>query len=142
MRKAFGFSLIELMIVIAIMGILISLALPAYNNHYKRSKFVEVVLATNTLQRNVEICFYTKHALANCDTFAKLGANKSDYISPKFISNIEISTSSNYQITATASGEASISSSGDTYIMLATIRSNQLQWALSPTSTCISEGTC
>ncbi len=143
MRKAYGFSLIELMITIAIMGILISLALPAYNNHYKRAKFTEVVLASNALQRNIEICFYTKGSLNNCNTFSKLGTNKSNFLAPEFISDIEITnTTQSIQIKSTASNKASISSAGDTYIMLATINANQLQWELLATSTCIKEGTC
>ena len=143
MRKALGFSLIELMITIAIMGILVSLALPAYNNHYKRAKFTEVVLATNALQRAIEVCFYTKETLNNCDSFNKIGASKSDYLAPNFIANIEISnTASSYTITSTASSEASLSNTGDTYIMIANINANQLQWELSSTSSCISEGTC
>ncbi|MBB1301594.1 prepilin-type N-terminal cleavage/methylation domain-containing protein [Pseudoalteromonas sp. SR44-8] len=143
MRKALGFSLIELMITIAIVGILVSLALPAYNNHYKRAKFTEVVLATNALQRAIEVCFYARETLNNCDSFSKIGTNKSNYLAPKFIANIEIlNTAGNYKITSTASSEASISNAGDTYIMVANINANQLQWELSSASTCISEGTC
>ncbi|MEH6731981.1 MAG: prepilin-type N-terminal cleavage/methylation domain-containing protein [Pseudoalteromonas distincta] len=143
MRKAYGFSLIELMIVIAIMGILISLALPAYNNHFKRSKFTQVVLSSNALQRHVEICFYTKHTLNECDTFEKVGLRKTDFTAPIYVNDIEITnSSSSLNIKTTASAESSISSSGDTYIMEGTVKSNQLQWQLSSNSSCISEGTC
>ena len=143
MIKPKGFTLIELMMIIAIIGILISLALPAYNNNFKRAKFTEVVLASSALQRAIEVCFYTKETLDNCDSFTKVGIKKSDYTTPNFIANIEISNSSGtFTLTSTASSEASKSNSGDTYIMLANVNSNQLLWELSSASTCISEGTC
>ncbi len=49
-----GFTLIELMIVVAIIGILAAVALPAYQDYTKRSKVSEVVLAASACRTNIQ----------------------------------------------------------------------------------------
>ncbi len=48
-----GFTLIELMIVVAIIGILAAVALPAYQDYTKRAKMSEVILAASSCRTSV-----------------------------------------------------------------------------------------
>ena len=48
-----GFTLIELMIVVAIIGILAAVALPAYQDYTKRAKVTEVVLAASSCRTTI-----------------------------------------------------------------------------------------
>ena len=54
-----GFTLIELMIVVAIIGILAAVALPAYQDYTKRAKLSEVILAASACRTSITEVFQT-----------------------------------------------------------------------------------
>ena len=82
MKKQQGFTLIELMIVVAIIGILAAIALPAYQDYTNRAKASEVVLAASSVRTCVtELNQSGFENYSSCDNEpAGDGANISQYV--------------------------------------------------------------
>ncbi|MDX8386581.1 MAG: prepilin-type N-terminal cleavage/methylation domain-containing protein [Gallionella sp.] len=80
-----GFTLIELMIVVAIIGILAAVAIPAYSDYTKKAKATELVQGSAALKTAVEICIADDGVLSgatasNCDAGGNLADGTSNGI--------------------------------------------------------------
>lgn len=62
-----AFTLIELMIVVAIIAILATIAIPTYNNYTKKAAMSELLQAATSYKSDVEICIYNKGKATGCD---------------------------------------------------------------------------
>jgi type IV pilus assembly protein PilA len=62
-----GFTLLEMMIVIAIIGILISIALPSYRRYTQRAHFSEIVQALAPYKVGVEECYQVTDSFDTCN---------------------------------------------------------------------------
>ncbi|MDD5460705.1 MAG: prepilin-type N-terminal cleavage/methylation domain-containing protein [Methylococcales bacterium] len=134
-----GFTLIELMIVVAIIGILAAVAIPAYQQYTAKARFSEVVLATAGVKLAADVCAQTNGSatplaadvcdadLAVKDQVAQATAANGSVDSVTFAANV---------ITATGQAPAP----AETYILTGTFGNGKVNWV--PSGTCKAAGHC
>ena len=137
MQAQKGFTLIELMIVIAIIGILAAIAVPQYQSYSDRARYTEVIAATGPFKTGAEVAWQTGRIV----TLASLAGGAQG-----IPANVADAPGDNVGAVALAAGVITATGvggnlAGVTYVLVPALAGTAITWS-DATSTCLTQGLC
>ncbi len=129
-----GFTLIELMIVVAIIGILAAIAIPQYQNYISKSQVSRVVSETGAMKTAIETCLLDGKTAATCN----IGWTKSNLLAATATTDATAAATGQTGLVigwpADATASATITGTfGDSAAQI--LKDSKVQWTRTPEGT-------
>lgn len=135
-----GFTLIELMIVIAIVGILAAVAMPMYSDYTRKAQFVSITNQLDPIKLAVDICVQSLGTATGCSGGAN-GVPANVATGTSSVNGLDTITTLNGQIIIVATDGGTPDYDAATVILTPTVAAGQpTVWA--KTGTCVAAGFC
>ena len=125
-NKQQGFTLIELMIVIAIIGILAAVAIPAYQDYTARAQAAEGFSLADGVKANIADIWTNTGSFPTSNSAANLPAALS--ISGKYVKSLTVGTAGAITVLMKATGSVASPIGAKTYTITPTSTAGSLNW--------------
>lgn len=133
-RMQQGFTLIELMIVVAIIAILAAIAIPAYQNYLIRAQVSEGAVLTDGAKTAMAEFYANTGHFPTANTSAGLATNVS--VSGNYVGKVDVATAG--EIIATFDGpKANTAISGENFVLSAIVSNGSVSWSCASAATTV-----